>query len=219
MRAPAWLIIACALAGPACAQSQGAQSQGAAPPSRVVDLGPERPDAAEVPAPNVAPATRYAQQGPPIYSMSHAQEAARETGGAEGQAPSLADIDRQWGTHYAADAAKAAQQAAAANMLVGYVSNIYIFGGAAYAFLVFLVSFLLIWRALARWIGRNGLVVGFIPAAVAAFVLAAGTALAWPLLIMAPLLFIGAGNTVLADQIKAVIDAAKPAGAESGGKA
>jgi hypothetical protein len=147
--------------------------------------------------------------------MSHAQEAARETEGAQGQAPTLTDIDRQWGTHYAADAAKAASQ----EMLFGYISDIYMFGGAAYAFLVFLVSFLLIWRALARWIGRNGLIIGFIPAAVAAFVLAAGTALAWPLLILAPLLFIGAGNSVLADQIKAVIDAAKPAGADSGGKA
>lgn len=214
------LIFAFALSAAAIAQANTAPAASSAPPSaKVVELdAPDHaaPDAALGSPSSAVAAGRDGAPRPPLYALSNTQgvqEAARQDSpNNNAPPPTLAEIDRQFGTHYAADAARAAAQAAAQTRLVGYFTTVYTVGGVAYGLLVFLVSFLLIWRSLVRWIGRHGLAIGFAPAVIAAFVLAAGTALAWPLLILAPLLFIGAGNNLLADQIKAAIEAAKTPG-------
>jgi hypothetical protein len=225
------LIFAFALSTTANAQANTARDAAApsgGPSTKVVDLeGPDHATPSDgvlgsPPAASVPVATgRDGLPKPPLYALSNTQgvqEAVRQDAPNNSPPPTLAEIDRQFGTHYAADAARAAALAATQTMLFSYFGTIYIFGGLAYGLLVFLVSLLLIWRSLVRWIGKNGLAIGFLPAVIAAFVLAAGTALAWPLLILAPLLFIGAGNNLLADQIKAAIEAAKPQGRQPVGR-
>ena len=214
MRVLGALIFACALSAAAIAQANTGQDAGSAsPPTKVVELDASDRAASSyvLGSPAVTPGRDGAAK-PPLYALSNTQgvqEAVRQDAANNAPPPTLAEIDRQFGTHYAADAARAAAQAADQTRLIGYFTTVYTVGGVAYGLLVFLVSFLLIWRSLVRWIGKHGLVIGFAPAAIAAFALAAGTALAWPLLILAPLLFIGAGNNLLADQIKAAIEAAK----------
>lgn len=224
MRAFRVLILTLALSGVANAQASGGAPGVAQPSPRVIEL--TAPDHAATSSFGAigSPASvvgRDATAKPPLYALSNTQgvqDVVRQEASANAAPPTLAEIDRQFGTHYAADAARAAAQAATQTMLFSYFGTIYTFGGVAYGLLVFLVSFVLIWRSLVRWIGRNGLLIGFLPAVIAAFVLAAGTALAWPLLILAPLLFIGAGNSLLADQIKAAIEAAKPQTPNPGGR-